>query len=189
VGSSRGGPGHYRLWRALCWRRSRGGSVQVSAQGSLSLTDPGTGIIASATSLASGNAGSATASALQIRLTTGAEIASPTAGTGNGGSVNVTTPGALLLDGSGVTGTQTASSATGPNSGAGGSVTVAAGTLTVAGGAQIASSTAGPGKGGDVDVIVVLDILLPDRGPQITARSTGDGDAGSITVSAFRLRD
>jgi large exoprotein involved in heme utilization and adhesion len=97
------------------------------------------------------------------------------------------TSGALLLNGSGVAGTQIASSATGPNSGAGGAVTVASGTLTVEGGAQIASSTAGPGKGGDVNVTAASDITLPDRGPQITAQSTGGGDAGSITVSAVRL--
>jgi hypothetical protein len=66
-------------------------------------------------------------------------------------------------------------------------VTVQAGALTVAGGAQIASSTAGTGKGGDVNIAVASDIVLPDPGPQITARSTGGGDAGLITVSAARL--
>jgi large exoprotein involved in heme utilization and adhesion len=99
----------------------------------------------------------------------------------------VSTPGMLLLDGSGVANTQIAASATGPQSGPGGSVTVAAGALTIRGGAQVASSTAGPGRGGDVAVAVASDIVLQDPGPQITARSTGSGDAGSITVSATRL--
>ena len=90
----------------------------------------------------------------------------------------MTTPGALVLNGKGDPATQIATSATGPQSGPGGAVTVAANTLTVEGGAQIASSTAGPGKGGDVDVIVAWDIMLPDPGPQITAQSTGSGDAG-----------
>jgi large exoprotein involved in heme utilization and adhesion len=147
------------------------------------LTDPGSGIVASATSTASGNAGSVTANALQITLMTGAEIASTTAGTGAGGSVDVTTPGALALGG----GAQIAASAIGLQSGSGGSVTVAANSLTVKGGAQIASTTAGLGKGGNVSVTVASDIVLPDPGPQITARSTGSGDAGSITVSAHRL--
>jgi large exoprotein involved in heme utilization and adhesion len=128
-----------------------------------------------------------TVGAPQIALMTGAEIASTTAGTGAGGSVVVTTPGTLALDGAGVANTQIAASATGPQSGPGGSVTVAANALTVKGGAQIASSTAGPGGGGDVTVTVASDIVLPDPGPQITARSTGSGDAGSITVSAVRL--
>lgn len=164
-----------------------GGAAQVTAQGPLTLSGLGSGIVASATPTASGNAGSVTVNAPQITLTTGAEIASTTAGTGAGGLVSVTTPGALVLDGAGVANTQIAASATGPNSGPGGSVTVMANTLTVEGGAQIASSTTGPGKGGDVDVVVASDITLPDRGPQITAQSTGSGDAGSITVSAVRL--
>jgi len=164
-----------------------GGAAQVTAQGPLTLSGPGSGIVASATPTASGNAGSVTVTAPQITITAGAEIASTTAGTGAGGSVGVTTPGALVLDGQSVAGTQIAASATGPNSGSGGSVTVIANTLSVSGGAQIASSTAGPGKGGDVDVVVASDITLPDRGPQITAQSTGSGNAGSITVSAVRL--
>jgi len=56
----------------------------------------------------------------------------------------VTISGDLLLDGQGVTPTQIAASATGAQSGPGGSVTVSAGSLTIEGGAQIASSTAGP---------------------------------------------
>jgi len=131
-----------------------------------------------------GNAGSVAVSAPQITITSGAEIASTTAGTGAGGTVAVTTPGSLALGG----GAQIAASAIGPNSGPGGSVTVTANTLTVQGSAQIASSTAGPGKGGDVDVVVASGIVLPDPGPQITARSTGSGDAGSVTVSALRLQ-
>jgi filamentous hemagglutinin family protein len=164
-----------------------GGTVEVIAQGPLSVSDPGSGIIASATGTASGNAGSVTVRAPQITLTTGAEIASTTGGTGAGGSVMVATPGMLALDGAGVANTQIAASATGPQSGPGGSVMVQADALTIEGGAQIASSTAGPGKGGDVNIAVASDIVLPDAGPQITARSTGSGDAGSITVSATRL--
>ena len=164
-----------------------GGTVQVTAQGPLTLTDLGTGIIASATGTASGNAGSVTVGAPQIALISGAEIASTTAGTGAGGSVSVTTPGTLVLNGNGDPATQIATSAIGSHSGPGGLVTIAANSLTVEGGAQIAGSTAGPGKGGDVNVIVASDIVLPDPGPQITAQSTGSGDAGSITVSANRL--
>jgi large exoprotein involved in heme utilization and adhesion len=164
-----------------------GGTVQVAAQGPLTVSDPGSGIIASASATARGNAGSVRASAPQITLAAGGAIASTTAGTGAGGSVNVTTPGALVLDGMGNPATQIAASATGPQSGPGGDVMVAANSLTIEGGAEIASSTAGPGAGGAVDVAVAGDIMLPDRGPQITARSTGSGDAGSITVSAYKL--
>jgi filamentous hemagglutinin family protein len=165
----------------------KGGTVQVTAQGPLTLSDPETGIIASATSTASGDAGSVMVAASQITITAGGEIASTTAGTGSGGSVTVTTGGALVLNGSGDPNTQIAASATGRQSGPGGSVTVGADTLTVQGGARIASSTAGLGKGGDVTVTVASDIALPDPGPQITAESTGSGNAGLITVWATRL--
>jgi filamentous hemagglutinin family protein len=165
-----------------------GASVIVSSQGSLTLSDPGTGIIASAAPTASGNAGSVSVAAPQITIRRGAEIISTTAGTGAAGSVTVITPGTLVLDGAGThTPTQIATSATEFLSGPNGMVTVRAGTLTVEGGAQIASSTAGPGRGGDVDITVASDIVLPDPGPQVTALSTGNGDAGSIILSAARL--
>jgi filamentous hemagglutinin family protein len=177
-----------------------GGTVQVSAQGPLSLSGPGSGILTSANATGvlfrflpgnpsriifslGGSAGSVTVNGSQITIVNGAEIASTTAGTGAGGSVAVTTPGALMLGG----GAQITASATGPQSGQGGSVTVAANSLTVEGGAQIASVTAGPGRGDDVDVAVVSDITLSGRGPQITAQSTGSGTAGSVLVLAGRL--
>jgi large exoprotein involved in heme utilization and adhesion len=165
----------------------KGGTVQVTARGPLSLSDPFSGIVALATTTASGDAGSVMVQAPHITIASGAQIASTTEGTGIGGSVGVTTPGALVLDGMGVGGTQIAASAMGASSGPGGPVTVDAGSLTIRGGAQIASSTAGPHRGGDIGVTVTSDIVLSDLGPQITARSTGSGDAGSVTVSAARL--
>src|SRR5207237_8046536 len=90
------------------------------------------------------------ATAPQISLMRGGEIASTAAGTGAGGSVMVNTAGMLVRAGAGIADTQIAASAIGPQSGPGGSVTVAANSLTVKGGARIASSTAGPGRGGDV---------------------------------------
>ena len=100
------------------------------------LTEPGT----------TGNAGSVAVTAPRITIASGAEIASTTAGTGAGGSVLATTPGMLVRDGAGVVGTQIAASATGLQSGPGGSVIVNANALTVEGGAQIASSTAWAGQ-------------------------------------------
>ena len=165
----------------------KGGTVQVTARGPLSLSDPFSGIVALATTTASGDAGSVMVQAPHITIASGAQIASTTEGTGIGGSVGVTAPGALVLDGMGVGGTQIAASAMGASSGPGGPVMVDAGSLTIRGGAQIASSTAGPHRGGDIGVTVTSDIVLSDLGPQITARSTGSGDAGSVTVSAARL--
>ena len=49
----------------------------------------------------------------QITVTSGAQIASTTVGSGAGGVVAVTTPGVLALDGMGLSTTQIAASATG----------------------------------------------------------------------------
>jgi filamentous hemagglutinin family protein len=163
------------------------GSVDVTARGPLTLSDPGSSITASATSTARGNAGSVRVSASQIALMAGSEISSTAAGTGAGGTVTVTTPGALVLDGAGDANTQIAASVTGPQSGSGGTVTVNADILTIRGGAKIASSTAGQGRGSNVQITAASDIVLTDRGSQITARSTGSGDMGAIAVSTVRL--
>jgi filamentous hemagglutinin family protein len=164
-----------------------GGSVQVTAHGPATLSDTLSGIVALASSTASGNAGSVMVGAPQITVASGATIATATAGTGMGGSVAVTTPGALLLDGMGVSGTQIAASAMGPQSGPGGSVTVDAGTLTAQGGAQIASTTAGPGKGGPVQVTVHGPLTLRDPGSGINASTISSGNAGSVTVTAPQI--
>jgi filamentous hemagglutinin family protein len=179
IASSTAGPG-------------KGGDVSVMVANAVALSGVGSagasGITTSAELGSSGDAGQVVLKAGgAIALSGGAEVASSTAGGGVGGSVNVTTPGALVLDGVGVGGTRIAASADQGSLGRAGDVTVAAGNLTVQGGAQIASSTAGPGKGGNVSVTVTSDIVLPDPGPQISARSTGSGDAGSVTVSAARL--
>ena len=96
----------------------------------------------------------------------------------------------LVLDGAGVVNTQIAASATGPQSGPGGSVAVNANALTVEGGAQIASSTAGPGKGGDVMVTVANGVTLSGVGPSgasgitASAQPGSSGRAGEIVLMA-----
>ena len=102
----------------------------------------------------------------------------------------MTTPGALVLDGAGVANTQIAASATGPQSGPGGSVTVAADSLTVEGGAQIASTTAGPGKGGDIAVTVANGVTLSGAGLSgasgitASAQPGSSGEAGEVMLMA-----
>ena len=152
-----------------------GGSVEVSAQGPLSVTDPGSRVVAS--SSAAGNAGAVAVTAPTITLNDGARIASTASGTGAGGSVVVTTPGALILDGEGDGDTAIAASATGPQSGAAGSVKIAADSLVIEGGALIASSAAGLGNGGSVDVTIGRDVTL--------SGVAADGTAGGITAAAL----
>jgi len=173
------------------------GVVTVTASGAIEIDGSGTtdltGISSRAERDSAGNAGQVVVSAGRLTLRNGGQIASTTAGTGAGGAVSVSTPGALLLEGQGVAGTQIAASAIGEQSGAPGTVTVSAGTVTVRGGAQIASTTASTREVGTVataDVVKVTGasyIHLDGPGSQIATTSTGTRDAGSMAVSAPRL--
>jgi hypothetical protein len=102
----------------------------------------------------------------------------------------VTTPGALVLEGQGNAVTGIAASATGPQSGDGGLMTVLANSLTINGGAQIASNTAGPGDAGGVVVLITgaatLSGTAADGTPsRITAEATegSRGQAGGVGLS------
>ena len=146
------------------------GSVTVNVSGLLTLGGSGSQIATLTEPGTTGDAGSVAVTAQQIKIASGAEIASTTPGTGAGGSVSVMTPGALVLDGAGVANTQIAASATGRNPGP------AAGDgrgqcVDHRAGAQIASSTAGPGKGGDVAVTVANGVTLSGAVPTAPAGS------------------
>jgi large exoprotein involved in heme utilization and adhesion len=160
------------------------GSVRVVARGALSLTGPGTEVVASASRTATGDAGSIRVGAAHIVITDGAQIVGTTEGTGAGGSILVNTPGDLLLDGGGAADTRIDASATGRNSARGGAITLTAGALTVTGDARIVSATAGTGRGGNIDIAVAGGVDLSGPGPQINARSRRGGRAGSIRIAA-----
>lgn len=72
------------------------GALLVDGQGG-----SGTEIGASAFGTQSGNAGAVTVGAGSVSTLNGGYISSSTTGTGMAGSVRVTTPGTLLLDGRG----------------------------------------------------------------------------------------
>jgi len=173
-----------------------GGSVVVTTPGALLLDGRGqpggpAEISASATQPQSGDAGSVTIRAGSVSVLNSGVITSNTQGTGRGGSVLVTTPGALLLDGRGDAATAISAETLGPRSGDAGTVTVSAGTVTIQGGAQVASNTTGPGRGGNVDVMAGSAIRLNGPGPQVAGTATSMGNAGSISVAAPQvfLRD
>jgi filamentous hemagglutinin family protein len=184
IASSTSGPGN-------------AGEVTLNVGGRLTIDGAGggrfgAGVSSEAALGSSGSAGTIRVRAGSVSVLNDAAISSSTKGTGAGGSVVVTTPGALLLDGQSVNnGNGIAASAIGPQSGAAGPVTVSAGTITVQGGAQISSSTAGPGQGGDVSVTAGSAMRLNGPGPQVNATATGAGAAGSITAAApqFFLRE
>jgi len=164
-----------------------GGSVLIMTPGTLLLNGRGNiggpaEVSASTTKPQSGNAGNVEISAGSVSVLNGGVVTSNTAGTGTGGSVLVTAPGALLLDGRGDAGTAISADTTGPRSGAAGRVTINAGSVAVQGGAQVASSTAGTGQGGDV--AVNTGALTLSRGGGIFSTTSASGNAGEIALNA-----
>ncbi len=106
-----------------------------------------------------------------------------TSGTGNGGNVEITTPGLLVTDGAQVTASTT-------GEGKGGSLIVNASDFvqlmgTSANGqfsSSLDASTSGTGNGGDVE-FTTRQLLVTD-GAQVTASTTGEGRGGSLIVNA-----
>ena len=125
----------------------------------------------------------------QITILNGAQVASTTSGTGSGGSVTMTTPGTLLLDGQ-VRAAGSSPRRPGCSLAPAGSVTVGAGQLTVQGEAQIASTTAGLGNGGNVDVTIAGGAGMSGAAANgaasgVTASATpgSAGQAGNVTLT------
>ena len=163
-----------------------GGRIALAISGPLTVDGTGKGEFANGVSSEAevgvpGSAGSVQVSAGSVSVLNGGFINSNARGAGAGGSVLVTTPGALLLDGGGGGFTEIGASALGPRSGNAGTVTVNAGSITVQGGAQIASSNAGPGRGGDVTVNAGTLVLA--RGGSVTTDTSGPGNAGEIALN------
>jgi large exoprotein involved in heme utilization and adhesion len=156
-------------------------AIAVDVTGALAIEGAGSGIAATTQVGTTGNAGSVTVSAGRITIAAGGEVASTTAGTGAGGSVVVTTLGALVLDGAGNAATKIAASVTVPQSGPGGNVTVAAGSLTIEGGAGIASSSNGNGDAGSVTVNADRLLLNGSAAISTAARRASGGDI-ALTV-------
>ena len=159
------------------------GSVALNVGGGL-IIDGTSAVSSEAAPKSAGSAGTVRVNAGDISISNGGLISSSTRGAGAGGSVQVGTPGALLLDGRGVPSAAITVATDGARSGDAGTVTVSASSVTILDAAQITSSTTGQGRGGDISVAAGSVTRLNGAGPQINATSTGTGPAGSITVSA-----
>ena len=163
-----------------------GGEIALAVGGALTIdgTDKGgfrNGVSSQAAPGSSGLAGAVRVNAGSITMLNDGFINSNASGTGVGGSVAVTTPGALVLDGGGGGFTEIAASAQGSQSGNAGTVTVSAGTAAVRNGGRIASTTTGPGRGGDVTVNT--GALALARGGTITSDTFGSGNGGEIALA------
>ncbi|MFA7269761.1 MAG: filamentous hemagglutinin N-terminal domain-containing protein [Sterolibacterium sp.] len=172
------------------------GLIEVSATGNLNMAN---GAAINGNTSLSGNAGAVTVTAANITLdgngkstpissgTEATDVAHLADATGKGGTVAVTTPGALKL----LNGGQIQSSSM--TKGDAGSVSVSAGSILVdnlAGGATtfggIFSTASGAGNSGSIQVVSGGDVIVRNQG-QINATTFASGDAGIVNVSAGNL--
>lgn len=141
-----------------------------------------------------GNAGNVTLAAGALTIKNNGLVSSTTVGAGNSGNVSVNVAGGLTIDGTmtpdSVTGI---SSQTNPKSmGNAGTVSVSAGSISIANGGEIASGTFGGGTGGRVSVSVsgalTIDGSTATNLTGITSETMGGtGSAGSATAGAGSL--
>jgi len=172
--------------RSMALTSGNAGAVTLNVGGALTIDGTGkgeflNGVSSEAVLGVSGSAGGVRVNAGSVSVRNGGFINSNTSGTGRGGSVLVTTRGALVLDGGDVGFTEIGASALGPQSGDAGPVTVNAGTVAVQAGARIASLTNGTGRGGNVAVNTGALTLV--RGGTITSDTFGSGNAGDIALT------
>jgi filamentous hemagglutinin family protein len=129
-----------------------------------------------------GNAGNIAIAAQDLVLTGGAQIDSSTTSGGAGGSVAITTRGSITIAGSS---TRLTSDAT-RGDGAGGSISLAAKTITVRDDASVTAATGGKGDAGNI-ALTALDRLLLQSGGTVTTSTSGSGKGGTIVVQASQV--
>jgi filamentous hemagglutinin family protein len=172
------------------------GTPIVIAAGALLLDGRGTAITSAAIA---GAGGQIAVTAGRLIIQHGAAITSASTGTRPGGDVSITVPGDLIVDGS------AASAATGilsvaSGAGAGGKVSVSAGSLSLANNGGIRSSTTISGPAGDLAIAVggtaaidgtSANPLFATNPAFLTGIASsalgGAGNAGHITLSAGAL--
>ena len=119
-----------------------------------------------------------------MTLTEGGQIASSTAGPGQGGTVRVT-----ATDRVDITGPNSGLAVSTAGAGAGGDITLQAPVLTLTDGAAISAASAGTGLAGSI-IIAVRDTLLSQRSAVTAAASEATGGNIQITAgSLVRLQD
>jgi len=151
------------------------GALSIQGNDTKILTGIATNAIAGA-----GNAGEVTVNADSVSLSSGAQIASNTFSSGNGGNVTVSVSGGVLVQGINGLGSPTAISAKATQSGSAGTVTLFADNLTLLDGGII-STQAAQGGGGNI-TIHVSDLLHLERGQITTSVTGGIGNGGNILI-------
>ena len=168
--------------------RGNAGTVDVSATGSLAITNGG---LVSSSTLSSGSAGAVKVRASDMTINTGGLVLSGAFpnGTGNAGNIDVSLTGNLSIATGGGTPRATGILASTAASGNAGTVTVSARNITIDGqgsdltGIESAADLGSSGKAGSVEVLVPGNLSVVNGGV-ISTNTFSSGDAGTIKVRA-----
>ena len=168
--------------------RGNAGTVDVSATGSLAITNGG---LVSSCPLSSGSAGAVKVRASDMTINTGGLVLSgafPNS-TGNAGNIDVSLTGNLSIATGGGTPRATGILASTAASGNAGTVTVSARNITIDGqgsdltGIESAADLGSSGKAGSVELLVPGNLSVVNGGV-ISTNTFSSGDAGTIKVRA-----
>ena len=157
----------------------RGGSIDVTTQGTLSIVNGGR---MTASTRTSGNAGSVKVSAGTLLIGSGGQIQSGTSSAGEGGTVSVAARD-MVIDGQGSANEATGifSQATGGTGNAGSVDVTASGTLSIINGGRISTATGTSGNSGAVQISAGRLSLA--SGGSIDSSTESSGNAGAVTVA------
>jgi filamentous hemagglutinin family protein len=155
----------------------------IGRGGDITITTPGTMLLDNSTITAEafgiGDAGNILIDAGNVRLMNLARInSSGSLGGGRGGSITITAPGTVAVNGSTI-----ASEATG--SGDAGAIAVSAGEFKLTAFAEISSSSSGAGRGGDISISAAGTASV--NASTISSDASGAGDAGNIQINSATL--
>ena len=176
----------------------KGGTLSVTASDTVELigesTDGGFSSGLFAQTLDEGDAGDLTIATGRLLVRDGAQISASIFGTGEGGTLSVTTSDTVEVIGTSADG-RVRSGLTASTSGKGdaGDLTIATRRLLVRDGARISASIFGTGKGGTLSVTAsdTVEVIgtSADGGfsSGLTTQTEGEGDAGDLTIATRRL--
>jgi filamentous hemagglutinin family protein len=177
-----------------------GGTLSVTASDTVELigtsADGRAGSGLYAVTVDEGDAGDLTIVTGRLLVRDGAQIAASTFGTGEGGTLSITTFDAVEVIGTSADG-QGRSSLTAQTEGEGdaGDLTIATGRLLVHDGARVSASTFSTGEGGTLSVTASNSVELIGEsadgqypsGLYTVTVTDGEGDAGDLTITTGRL--
>ncbi len=162
------------------------GDVTVRVAGAALISGAGTGI--EGNTFGTGHGGIVTVRTGALFLEDGAQISVSSVSTGAAGEVSVEVANNLTIKGS----SGIFSNALAANSKAAGTITVAAGSLSIEDGGQISAGTSGAGNGGDISVDVSGRLTITGAAGLFTgiaaqANPGSTGSAGAVGVTAGTL--